>query len=257
MQRVRVTRRGTRIRWRAAACAGLVNVKVKATLATSCDAIAGKVRAKRTKPILFAAASSRCADGVVDAGAGEQCDGAACAGDVAVRRLRLRRADRHVDHHDDAAAERELRHDRSPDPRLHPCGGRHRTVAYADDPPSSGSHYPIWARWGAYTETIPRGYWVHDLEHGGIVLLHRPGRRRRPMIDALDAAFDAIPLDPSCTHRRAVLTPDPLLQSAPIAVVSWGWQMLCDGVDQQAIVDFATAHRGNGREDLCAQGGYP
>jgi hypothetical protein len=254
VQRVRVTRRGTRIRWRAAACAGLVDVKLKATLATSCDAIAGRVRAKRTKPIPFAAASSRCEDGVVDAGAGEQCDGATCAGDVACvgcgcgAPISTTTTTTLPPSASCVTTEMPIR------------GFNHvatgSTVDYDDDPPSSGNHYPIWARWGVYAQTIPRGYWVHDLEHGGVVLLHRPDVGQA-VIDALHAAFDAIPLDPSCTHRRSVLTPDPLLQSAPIAVVSWGWQMLCDGVDQQAIVAFVTAHRGNGREDLCAQGGYP
>lgn len=252
-QRVRVTRRGTRLRLRVASCAGLANVRLKATLATSCDAIAGKVRAKRTTPIPFAAAPSRCEDGIVDAGAFEQCDGAACADGVAcvgcgcgvpavttttttlppavgcVTTQMPIRGFNHV-----------------------PAGS---DVAWDDDPPSSGSHYPIWARWGAYDQTIPRGYWVHNLEHGGVVLLHRPDAGDA-VIAALHAAFDAIPLDPSCTHRRTILTPDPQMAPA-VAVVSWGWQMVCDGVDQQAIVDFATARRGNGREDLCAQGGYP
>jgi hypothetical protein len=251
-QRVRVTRRGTRLRLRLGSCGGLANVKVKATLAPSCDAIAGKVRAKRTKATAFATVPSRCEDGILDAGAGEQCDGTDC-GDVAcvgcgcgvpvvttttttlppaatcVTTQMPIRGYNHV-----------------------PTGS---SIAWDDDPPSSGNHYPVWARWGAYEQTIPRGYWVHNLEHGGVVLLHRPDVGDAAK-DALHAAFTAIPLDPSCTHRRTILTPDPQMGPA-IAAVSWGWQMVCDGVDQQAIVDFATAHRGHGREDLCAQGGYP
>lgn len=252
VQHVRVGRKGTRLRLRIGACAGLSAVRVQARLAPTCDAIVGTVRARRTKPIAFAATPSRCADGVVDAGAGEQCDGAACAGDVACIGCGCGAPI-------------------TTTTTLPPAAGCVTTampirgfnhvatgsgIDWADDPPSSGNHYPIWARWGLYTDPVPRGYWVHDLEHGGVVVLHRPDVGAQA-IAALHAAFDAIPLDPSCTHRRTVLTPDPLLASAPIAVVSWGWQMLCDGVDQQAIVDFATVHRGNGREDLCAQGGYP
>ncbi|MCW5893395.1 MAG: DUF3105 domain-containing protein [bacterium] len=249
-QRLRVTRRGTRVRLRIASCAGLRAVRVQAVLAPSCDAIGGRVRAKRTRPTAFAAAPSRCDDGIADAGAGEQCDGAACDGAVVcvgcgcgapVTTTTLPPAASCVTSAVPIAGFTHV-----------PVGS---AITYPNDPPSSGNHYPIWARWGVYTQAVPRGYWVHNLEHGGVVVLHRPDVGAAS-VGALHAAFDAVPLDPACTHRRTLLTPDPLMTPA-VAVVSWGWQMLCDGVDQQAIVAFAGAHRGNGREDLCAQGGYP
>src|SRR5688572_30645042 len=33
-------------------------------------------------------------------------------------------------------------------------------VAYANNPPTSGPHYPDWASFGEYDFAIPRGYWV-------------------------------------------------------------------------------------------------
>src|SRR6266498_111206 len=48
------------------------------------------------------------------------------------------------------------------------------TVNYQHDPPALGPHYPVWARYQAYTTAVARLYWVHNLEHGAIVLVHRP-----------------------------------------------------------------------------------
>jgi hypothetical protein len=38
------------------------------------------------------------------------------------------------------------------------------------DPPSNGQHYPAWAVWGFYTETINPRQVVHNEEHGGVIL---------------------------------------------------------------------------------------
>src|SRR5438309_1483095 len=47
-------------------------------------------------------------------------------------------------------------------------------IAYRHNPPASGPHYPVWARYRIHAQVVPRGYWVHDLEHGALVLLYRP-----------------------------------------------------------------------------------
>ncbi|HYQ15899.1 MAG TPA: DUF3105 domain-containing protein, partial [Polyangiaceae bacterium] len=43
-------------------------------------------------------------------------------------------------------------------------------IDYSTNPPSSGEHYPSWADFGAYDFPLPRGYWVHNLEHGAVVV---------------------------------------------------------------------------------------
>src|SRR5438874_915571 len=45
-------------------------------------------------------------------------------------------------------------------------------LTFKSDPPASGNHYSTWARSGVYTEPIEKGYWVHSLEHGYVVLLY-------------------------------------------------------------------------------------
>lgn len=50
-------------------------------------------------------------------------------------------------------------------------------VHYEHDPPTSGCHYSIQGQApvppGAYTASIPAEYWVHNLEHGYVVVLYK------------------------------------------------------------------------------------
>src|SRR5262245_21540219 len=48
------------------------------------------------------------------------------------------------------------------------------SITYAHNPPASGPHYPVWLRYEAFSTAMARGYWVHNLEHGGIVMIYRP-----------------------------------------------------------------------------------
>ena len=128
-------------------------------------------------------------------------------------------------------------------------------VTYRNNPPASGPHYPVWLRYREYAEAMPRGYWVHNLEHGGIVVLYRPDVSA-DVVRQVTEAFRAIPADPACGHPRALLTPDPALPR-PIAVVAADFVFLADSVDAQAIRDFAVARRGRAPEQVCDHGTRP
>ncbi len=43
-------------------------------------------------------------------------------------------------------------------------------VTYNSNPPTSGPHFPVWAKKGAYDRVISDGYLIHSLEHGYIVI---------------------------------------------------------------------------------------
>lgn len=43
-------------------------------------------------------------------------------------------------------------------------------VSYNSDPPTSGPHFPMWAKKGVYDRLISDGYLIHSLEHGYIIL---------------------------------------------------------------------------------------
>ena len=59
-------------RWKT--CAGIPRALLRAKVGYDCRDLAGTLGAKRHRPKAFAAHRSRCGDGLVDAGAGEQCD---------------------------------------------------------------------------------------------------------------------------------------------------------------------------------------
>jgi hypothetical protein len=133
-------------------------------------------------------------------------------------------------------------------------------VQWNSNPPSSGPHFPIWAAFKAYDVAVPRGYYVHDLEHGAVVLLSNCGDAGCPdVVAALQAASDALPDDPSCTSLgegvrvRTVITPDPLLD-VPVAAAAWGWVYKAECVDLPSLRDFVLAHYGQGPEALCNNG---
>ena len=46
-------------------------------------------------------------------------------------------------------------------------------IAYQQQPPTSGPHYPVTADNGIYTDVVPEAYWVHNLKHGAIVAFYR------------------------------------------------------------------------------------
>lgn len=128
-------------------------------------------------------------------------------------------------------------------------------VVYRANPPASGPHYPVWLRYQAYTSALPRPYWVHNLEHGAIVLLHRPDAPASG-IAALNDTLRALPNDPQCGHPRALLVPDPLL-SRPFAAVAADFALLGDCVNGSTIQSFTLAHRNRAPENICESGTRP
>ena len=97
---------------------------------------------------------------------------------------------------------------------------------------------------------MARGYWVHNLEHGGIVLLHRRDAPASVVTD-LTNAYRSLPADPKCGDARALLTPDAEMPR-PVAVVAANWRLDADGVDPEAIRAFVLAHRDQAPESICA-----
>src|SRR3989338_6969063 len=43
-------------------------------------------------------------------------------------------------------------------------------VTFNSNPPTSGTHFPIWAKRGVYDRVLSDGYLSHSLEHGYIIL---------------------------------------------------------------------------------------
>lgn len=134
-------------------------------------------------------------------------------------------------------------------------------VEYGTKPPSSGNHYPVWAAYGVYTAPVPEGYWVHNLEHGTIVISYNCTGCEND-IAAAATMLSGLPNDPECVSlgegvfRRSLMTPDPYLD-VPFAASAWGWTLRASCFDADAFQAFALAHYNQGPEDLCEQGVDP
>lgn len=132
--------------------------------------------------------------------------------------------------------------------RLHVPPGE--VVKYTFCPPASGSHYlaaglgPIPARfYGVNDKTLPEG-WIHNLEHGALVLLYRGnsdgvGSEGQ---QALRAFFDTFPNSPVCNITRGT-TQGPVItrfddMATPFAAVVWGRVLPLQTFDAAAILDF-------------------
>jgi Protein of unknown function (DUF3105) len=129
-------------------------------------------------------------------------------------------------------------------------------IEYQSNPPASGPHYLTWATWDVHPDVaMKRGHYVHNLEHGGIVLLHAPDAPEE-LVAALNAVYEAIPQDEVCDHKRAILAIDADLPT-PVAVIAADWLMEGSCVDeagQEAILQFVEDHRGQGPEAECDEG---
>jgi hypothetical protein len=151
----------------------------------------------------------------------------------------------------------------APDPGLHvPVGS---DITWSTNPPSSGTHYPIWAAFQEFDVVVPRGYYVHDLEHGAVVFLYNcaladggvDGGSCAALVQGLRDAVAAMPADPVCAGTavrvRAVITPDPLI-TTPVAAAAWGWTWTAQCVDEASLQDFAKSHAVQAPENECANG---
>lgn len=155
------------------------------------------------------------------------------------------------------------------------------SIMFTSNPPAGGPHYPIWARWstsfGQYQTPVPRGYYVHNQEHGGVVLLYKcsgspdggfspDGGSCAEQAEAfLWKAVNALPTDPGCmspVRVASVITPDPYIPT-PIAAAAWGWTYTSECQDLPTLIDFVKARYGRAPESPatsqaeCAEGSYP
>jgi hypothetical protein len=135
------------------------------------------------------------------------------------------------------------------------------TPTYETNPPASGPHYPIWALWSRiYDQPVPRGYYVHNQEHGGVTILYNCPSGCPDVEADLAALVASLPRDPSCTSPRTgrwMVTPDPLLPpGVTVAAASWSAIYTASCVDFPTLTRFYNEHEGEGPEDSCAEGSY-
>jgi hypothetical protein len=135
-------------------------------------------------------------------------------------------------------------------------------IEWPTNPPTSGQHYPIWAAYQTYDEPVPRGFWLHSVEHSGIVLAyncdHLDGSCPDLVaeLESFKADFGDDDLCDESVGNRIVITPDPLLDVA-FAAVAWGHVLKGSCFDEALVSAFADEHYGNNYENFCSDGVDP
>ncbi len=113
-------------------------------------------------------------------------------------------------------------------------------VSYAHNPPASGNHWPLWdTSWGTYPTPLPRERWVHNLEHGGVVLLYNCPDGCADDVAQLKAIKNGMRPD-RYNEVRIIITPDPLMPRR-FAAVAWGFRWQGDSLDTGVAQCFIAA----------------
>jgi hypothetical protein len=134
-------------------------------------------------------------------------------------------------------------------------------VDYETNPPSGGNHWGVWAAFKAYASPVPRESYVHDMEHGAVVLLYRCDSSAAcpEVVKELEDVRAGVTSDSLCVaspggvNARIVLTPDPMLDT-PVAAAAWGATYTATCLDKASLANFIADVYGKGPEATCASG---
>lgn len=132
-------------------------------------------------------------------------------------------------------------------------------LTYQHYPPSSGTHYGTWAELRFHDEPVSEGYWIHNLEHGEVVLLYNCPTDCPDLKAKIRAVMAKAP-GRRCSLRRVMAAPYSRGMSTPISLVAWvgngsgqgieGRQLDLAEFDEQAILNFYKTYEDAGPEDI-------
>jgi hypothetical protein len=107
---------------------------------------------------------------------------------------------------------------------------------YQQLPPASGPHYPVTSRYGVSSDPTPPGFWVHNLEHGAVVLLYTCDEDCETVVAQIDEVFQRLP-NGRFGSVKLIATPFEPLESKYM-LVAWRWQESFDTFDAARIERF-------------------
>lgn len=123
-------------------------------------------------------------------------------------------------------------------------------LSYRNRPPTSGNHYGAGtAGYQFYERAVDPGYWIHNLEHGAIVILYRPDLCAADCVQQLKDVYSSLPRSGKFNVVKAVATPYQDMDHA-IAVTAWTWVDEMDAVDPARIRAFYSEHLDRGPESV-------
>ena len=123
-------------------------------------------------------------------------------------------------------------------------------------PPTSGPHYSVAGSapvpWGT-VDNLVAGQFVHNLEHGGIVVLYNcpSGSDCTTLRDQLaNYVKNLAPIEPAFGEAKIVMTPYSHGMQKKVALVAWHYIEFLDLYDQNAITQFYENHVDQGPEHI-------
>ncbi len=121
-------------------------------------------------------------------------------------------------------------------------------LTFAEFPPTSGQHYPRTLERGFHDEEAAPGYWIHNLEHGYVVILYKCADDCPQLKEQLRQAYDTFP--PSKFDIvKLIIVPDSQI-TTNLSVLAWNWKLDLDTFDREQILAFYNAHVDQGPEDV-------
>jgi hypothetical protein len=121
-------------------------------------------------------------------------------------------------------------------------------ITWRSRPPSSGNHYERWSGYGVFENGVDPGNWVHNLEHGAIVVLFRPDLCDSTCVSQLRDIYNNAPRS-RFGNVKMVVTPYEDMDHT-IATVAWGWVDEMASVDRERIFAFYREHVDKGPEQV-------
>jgi hypothetical protein len=127
-------------------------------------------------------------------------------------------------------------------------------ITYATNPPCEGEHYADSAAYRTYDTQVPKGFLVHSLLHGAIVVWYNCPEGCAAELERVAQWADALPEDAECVPegvpRRLIVVPDPEL-TVRWAASAWGWTLRAPCFDPVAFTEFYGAHYDLAPESWC------
>ena len=118
---------------------------------------------------------------------------------------------------------------------------------YTHYPPSSGEHYPKVLQWDFYAVDLPPEFYVHNLEHGGIVVLYHCPTACPDTETTLGEFRAQAPPEQVFGEVKILIGTNKLITSKVVAL-AWGYELDLEEADLALLLDFYRRHVNQGPE---------
>ncbi len=132
-------------------------------------------------------------------------------------------------------------------------------AAYNSDPASSGPHYAnaqAPASWGVYTQEIPDEFFLHNEEHGGVIVTYNPKLLPADQLKKLQALFAPPYSNKDFSPSKAIVT----LRAKDmhtIELASWTWTLNLDKYDEATLMKYYLQHVSHSPEPAAGPNNRP